>query len=121
MPTVTFKYDGATISVREGIGRDEFDRNLPFWDMLRYIAEQEGASLNDDLPDHLQSRGLDVIKIILRSTVEGELGIPINGNVSDYENNHAVYDALMDAPVNLIRLWRNALSNSDLEIPDPND
>lgn len=123
MPNETFNYNGATIHVRESIGRDELDAVYPRNALIVHIAKQMGITDDtplSDLPDNIFSRANFVIEAIMRSEIEGDLHLPIAQHIGDKDAVITTYEALMLAPRKLVKAWERALSNADFDIPDPN-
>lgn len=120
MPNVVFKHNNATITVREELGRDVMDAELPFYEMMVHIGEADNLNPDDDMPTHLINRANKIVSIVLRSTVDGDLGFPFPSNVSDSKSVGAFYDALMSAPAKLTNEWIKAIRKSDKEEIDPN-
>ena len=122
MPTCTFEHNGAKVTVREEIGRDALDSPWLIHDLVTHITEEAGIN-RSELPDLAWGRVSWVINALLRSAVEGEVGIPWPESVDTVNDEEvfATYQAFMDAPAELVKKWREAMRKSNLEIPDPED
>lgn len=120
MPNSIFKYKDATITVREALGRDEVDSYNAFLELVEHICKQEKHDINQ-VPSHILYRARWTAEIILRSTVEGDLGFPFPTNISDRDAIKAFHDNLMNAPAKLANQWDKAERDSDFETPDPKE
>jgi hypothetical protein len=129
MPDVTFKFNGATITVREAIGQDALESPALIYELAHHLADARGVKLKED-------GSIDVDKLpradwasiqwfalaFQRSGVTGDLGflwpdrkIYTGGEIFEAHEN------LMTSSYELVEQWRKALRSSNLETPDPED
>jgi len=120
MPDVTFRYNGATVTVREAKGRDVIDSSWILHDLVTAIAEARECKV-DDLPDLEWAKVEWFIGALLRSTVKGKLDFDWPDTAASREDTLNAYEALMDQPAALVRQWQTAMRDSNLENVSPED
>ena len=119
MPDVTFEYGDAKVTVREQTGRDMI--RLPYVRNEIQQAYIEGIA-PEKMTDWDRVDCNVFASILMRSTVNGKLEF----SWPDYQGSnrkqlYTAFKCFMDSGSELIRLWLEALDNSDLEKPDPEE
>jgi hypothetical protein len=122
MPNVTFEYNGATITVRERIGRDVLDENQLGYEIAQGIIKARNLPTMDAIDGWDWLRIPKFANVLMRSTIVGSLGY----DWPDYERStqeakYAAYEAWLNSPPGLMGKWLDSLETANLEKLDPNE
>lgn len=121
MPNDKFKYEDATVVIREKRGSDELDSPWVLHDLLERIKAENNIS-TEEVSNLIWSRIAWFVDILVRSEVTGDLGFPWPDYMTaTVEEVYEAYQALMSGPPELVKAWKHASRRANLEIVDPED
>lgn len=108
MRTLTFSSNGATIEVREEIGRDVFMRGGVYNVLVEHLLKKHNLPV---LPDALWHTVIGFERILSRTVkIEGHIPFDLPSPFATNDALVAGYEAAMEAPVELIQAWENHLA-----------
>jgi len=128
MPNSSFEFAGHRFTVREAVGADVLHGNLFFANLVDSIASDMGTT-TDDLHIAYILGAEWFSGMLFRTTIEkidesDDIELPfiwISPHSSTVEQVYESYQSVVSGSPVLMRLWRSASRDANLEIPDPEE